>query len=88
MITFRWSMALATASCLSLAIPTIASAQQPQQRQQPQQPQVQQQRPNILVIWGDDIGTWNISHAGPTREALHVSISNVRFGKRLPNGVM
>ena len=20
------------------------------------------QRPNILVIWGDDIGTWNISH--------------------------
>ena len=19
-------------------------------------------RPNILVIWGDDIGTWNISH--------------------------
>ena len=27
-----------------------AAAQQPQQR------------PNILVIWGDDIGTWNISH--------------------------
>jgi arylsulfatase A-like enzyme len=22
----------------------------------------QQVRPNILVIWGDDIGTWNISH--------------------------
>ena len=19
-------------------------------------------RPNVLVIWGDDIGTWNISH--------------------------
>jgi len=19
-------------------------------------------QPNILVIWGDDIGTWNISH--------------------------
>ena len=19
-------------------------------------------KPNILVIWGDDIGTWNISH--------------------------
>ena len=19
-------------------------------------------RPNILVIWGDDIGTWNVSH--------------------------
>ncbi len=22
----------------------------------------QQRKPNILVIWGDDIGTWNISH--------------------------
>src|SRR5262245_66520902 len=22
----------------------------------------QQQKPNILVIWGDDIGMWNISH--------------------------
>jgi hypothetical protein len=21
-----------------------------------------QTKPNILVIWGDDIGTWNISH--------------------------
>ena len=21
-----------------------------------------QDKPNILVIWGDDIGTWNISH--------------------------
>ena len=20
------------------------------------------EKPNILVIWGDDIGTWNISH--------------------------
>ena len=19
-------------------------------------------KPNIIVIWGDDIGTWNISH--------------------------
>ena len=24
--------------------------------------QAQTQKPNILVIWGDDIGTWNISH--------------------------
>ena len=24
--------------------------------------QKQQKKPNILVIWGDDIGTWNISH--------------------------
>ncbi len=26
------------------------------------QVQAQQKQPNILVIWGDDIGTWNISH--------------------------
>jgi arylsulfatase A-like enzyme len=25
-------------------------------------PAFAQQKPNILVIWGDDIGTWNISH--------------------------
>jgi arylsulfatase len=25
-------------------------------------PAAAQQKPNILVIWGDDIGTWNISH--------------------------
>jgi arylsulfatase A-like enzyme len=24
--------------------------------------QAQQKKPNVLVIWGDDIGTWNISH--------------------------
>ena len=24
--------------------------------------EAQQKKPNILVIWGDDIGTWNISH--------------------------
>ncbi len=29
---------------------------------QPPQPPQQTDRPNILVIWGDDIGTWNISH--------------------------
>jgi len=22
----------------------------------------QEKKPNILVLWGDDIGTWNISH--------------------------
>ena len=26
------------------------------------QAEAQQKKPNILVIWGDDIGTWNISH--------------------------
>lgn len=25
-------------------------------------PSQQDQKPNILIIWGDDIGTWNISH--------------------------
>ena len=24
--------------------------------------QTAEKKPNILVIWGDDIGTWNISH--------------------------
>ena len=24
--------------------------------------QAQEKKPNILVIWGDDIGTWNVSH--------------------------
>ena len=24
--------------------------------------QAAEQKPNILVIWGDDIGVWNISH--------------------------
>ena len=24
--------------------------------------QAQAKKPNILVIWGDDIGVWNISH--------------------------
>jgi len=24
--------------------------------------QAQDNKPNVLVIWGDDIGTWNISH--------------------------
>jgi arylsulfatase A-like enzyme len=28
----------------------------------PSSSQAQQAKPNILVIWGDDIGTWNISH--------------------------
>ena len=34
---------------------TEASAQQPK-------PRAAGKKPNILVIWGDDIGTWNISH--------------------------
>jgi len=44
-----------------------AQAQTPSQPPQPS-PMAQSQagaagdRPNILVIWGDDIGTWNISY--------------------------
>jgi arylsulfatase A-like enzyme len=34
---------------------TEACAQQPK-------PRAAAKKPNILVIWGDDIGTWNISH--------------------------
>ena len=39
---------LQTAICGVIALAAIASAQT--------------KKPNILVIWGDDIGTWNISH--------------------------
>ena len=77
MSTVRLCAALSAASCLIFVVPPIIAAaqqqrpQQAQQRQQPQaqqtpqaqqRPQAQQQRPNILVIWGDDIGTWNVSH--------------------------
>ncbi len=41
----------ALAAC-ALALPLIAALGA----------QAQDKKPNILVIWGDDIGTWNISH--------------------------
>jgi arylsulfatase len=46
--TLKGALRLAMAALLALAaaLPAVA----------------QQKRPNILVIWGDDIGTWNISH--------------------------
>ena len=44
-------VALATAALLGLTLAAGASA-----AEQPRK------KPNILVIWGDDIGTWNISH--------------------------
>ncbi len=47
--------ALLTASALSAA--GIA----PARAQQQQSPAPASGRPNILVLWGDDIGTWNIS---------------------------
>lgn len=48
--TLRWRLSLAAACALGLAVggATTVSAQQ--------------KKPNVLVIWGDDIGTWNISH--------------------------
>ncbi|MCZ7563824.1 MAG: arylsulfatase [Burkholderiales bacterium] len=46
-IRSRLSAALAaTVVALAFAAPALA----------------QQKKPNVLVIWGDDIGTWNISH--------------------------
>ena len=58
---------LAAASALGAATPAqVAQAQpqgQPQAQGQAQRPAASSGRPpNILVIWGDDIGTWNISH--------------------------
>jgi arylsulfatase len=51
MNTFTWRRAaiwlVATAMALIAASPAMAQTQK---------------KPNILVIWGDDIGTWNISH--------------------------
>src|SRR5277367_2993353 len=29
---------------------------------QPKKEQTMAKQPNILILWGDDIGTWNISH--------------------------
>jgi arylsulfatase len=47
---------LATLSVLG----AVASADRTQAQQQPAA--ATGRKPNILVIWGDDIGTWNISH--------------------------
>jgi arylsulfatase len=50
---FHRSLGLAAAALLAAALSaTPAAAQQP----------AAQAKPNVLVIWGDDIGTWNISH--------------------------
>jgi arylsulfatase A-like enzyme len=64
MSIIRLYAAVVAASCLLVvAPPHIAAAQQLQRAQSQQQPQAQPQaHPNILVIWGDDIGTWNISY--------------------------
>jgi arylsulfatase A-like enzyme len=47
-VQFLFKIAMGAALALSVAgIPLVVQAQD---------------KPNILVIWGDDIGTWNISH--------------------------
>jgi arylsulfatase len=46
--TMKSNRILQGALCGAIALAAIASAQE--------------KKPNILVIWGDDIGTWNISH--------------------------
>ena len=45
--SFNWRLALALAAAL------LANRAEAQERGG--------KKPNILVIWGDDIGTWNIS---------------------------
>ncbi len=46
----RWAITLGIVAALALAVPTHAAAQQ-----------AAPSKPNIVVIWGDDIGYWNIS---------------------------
>lgn len=59
------SAVLGLAASLVLAASTMAQEQQQQEQQSDQQNSQQQgaegQKPNILVIWGDDIGVHNIS---------------------------
>ena len=53
---------LAAVSAMAAATPTrVAQAERKQQPAQKQQPAPAKSRPNILVIWGDDVGMWNIS---------------------------
>ena len=51
-------------AALAVASPSPEERSQETQRSQGSQraPQRASAKPNILVIWGDDIGTWNISH--------------------------
>ena len=46
----RWAITFGVLAALALVVPTHAAAQQ-----------AAPSKPNIVVIWGDDIGYWNIS---------------------------
>jgi len=46
----QWCGTLAAVALVAIALPAAA-----------QQKAAQQKKPNILIIWGDDIGLWNIS---------------------------
>jgi arylsulfatase len=47
----------AFSAAAAIGTPRIAQAQQPSQPTA-----ATGKKPNVLIIWGDDIGTWNISH--------------------------
>ena len=49
--TARWILTMAVCSVLSVVSVPTASAQQ----------SAPARKPNIVVLWGDDIGYWNIS---------------------------
>ena len=53
--------------------------------------QAKTKKPNILVVWGDDIGTWNISHnnrgmMGYRTPNIDRSIGNRAPIRRSPSG--
>ena len=64
---------LATLAMLASAAPSHAQ-QNPQSGPSAQAPSGQAKKPNILVIWGDDIGQFNIS-----------AYNNGMMGYRTPN---
>ena len=57
----RRDLLLSGGSLLALSATGAGSTQAQQARSTPT-PTAATGKPNILVIWGDDIGTWNISH--------------------------
>jgi len=58
-ITRRSLLVASTAlAATAAALPAVRTAS----AQQSTAPSGGEAKPNILVIWGDDIGTWNISH--------------------------